>query len=162
MYKGMYKGCHAMKRHALSTRVFFTEPSQRQLRVGEEIRHILAQIFLRGRVHEEILLRNSISVTEVRMSTDLKQARVFVMSLGGKELQDIVIALNTLAPIIRMEMAKQLTTKFIPRLLFKPDLRYERAERIDILLRSPHVERDLAAPTRNLAAPATDGERDDQ
>ena len=133
-----------MQRSSRSVRAPSLEPSQRQLRVGEEVRHILAEILLRGSIHDEIIVRNSISVTEVRMTPDLKQARAYIMTLGSKELDEVIAALNEAAPLLRHEMAKQLTLKFLPRLLFKPDLSYCKADRIYDLLRSPHVAQDLA------------------
>jgi ribosome-binding factor A len=133
-----------MQRSSRSAHAPSLEPSQRQLRVGEEVRHILAEILLRGNIHDEIIVRNSISVTEVRMTPDLKQARAYIMTLGSKELDEVIVALNEIAPLLRHEMAKQLTLKFLPRLLFKPDLSYCKADRIYDLLRSPHVAQDLA------------------
>ena len=117
--------------------------SQRQLRVGEEIRHILTQVFVRNRLHLNLIEGNPITVTEVRMSPDLKQARAFIISMGDQQLDDIVKILNNQSPLIRTEMAKQLTIKFMPRLFFKPDLSYRAAAHITDLLRSPHVAQDL-------------------
>lgn len=114
------------------------EPTQRQLRVGEEIRHILSDIFGRGHGFNEFLLNNFVTVTEVRVSPDLKHAKVFVMSMGGKNLDDVVNELNDVAGSIQNKMAKQLTIKFTPRLFFTADLSYDEAEKISRLIRSEH------------------------
>lgn len=123
----------------------FNEPTQRQLRVGEEIRHILSDIFGRGHGHNEFLLNNFITVTEVRISPDLKHAKVYVMSMGGKNLDDVVNVLNDMAGSIQMKMAKQLTIKFTPKLFFTADLSYDEAEKISRLIRSEHTR----TPERN-------------
>ena len=119
------------------------EPSSRQLKVGEEIRHILAQIFIRNTLHEPLLEKASLTVTEVRMSPDWKEARVYIITLVSQNLNDAIILLNQYAPTVRGEMSKQLTLKFMPRLFFKPDLSYAAASRIEDILRSPHVAQDL-------------------
>lgn len=114
------------------------EPTQRQLRVGEGIRHILSDVFSRGYGLSDFLLNNFITVTEVRVSPDLKHAKVYVMSMGGKNLNDVVNELNDRAPLIQSRVAKELTMKFTPRLFFASDLSYDEAEKISKLIRNEH------------------------
>ena len=130
--------------HKIKSNVGRTEPSSRQLKVGEEVRHILAQVFVRNTLHEPLLEKSALTVTEVRMSPDLKQARAYIITLTSQDLDEVVNLLNKVAPIIRGEMSKQLTLKFMPRLFFKPDLSYAAASRIEDILRSPHVAQDLS------------------
>jgi ribosome-binding factor A len=121
-------------------------PSQRQLKVGELIRHALADIFSRGEVLDDVLSRHSLTVPEVRMSPDLKIATAFVLPLGGGEVQEVkeVIAhLDQHKRFLRGEVAKRVSMKFMPELRFKPDTSFEASARIDALLASPKVARDL-------------------
>lgn len=120
------------------------QPSQRQLRVGEELRHALAGILERGSLRDPALREVSITVTEVRASPDLKNATVFVMPLGGEAAEDIVDALRRAAPYLRSLVAKQVELRHIPRLQFEVDRSFSDAERVDALLRRPEVARDLA------------------
>lgn len=117
--------------------------SQRQLRVGEEVRHILTQILQRNMVFDEILMSNSISVTQVRMSPDLKHARAYIMTLDASALQNVIKALNDQATAIKGYLSQKLTIKFMPKLYFSEDESYAAAEKINLLLRSPEVARDL-------------------
>jgi len=119
------------------------QPSQRQLRVGEELRHALAGILERGSLRDPALREVSITVTEVRASPDLKNATVFVMPLGGAAATDIVDALRRAAPYLRGLVAKQVELRHIPRLQFEVDRSFGDAERVDALLRRPEVARDL-------------------
>ena len=119
------------------------EPSSRQLKVGEEIRHIIAQIFVKHTVYEPRLEKVALTVTEVRMSSDLKQAKAFIITSAEHNLNDIISILNERASAFRGEMSKQLSMKFMPRILFRPDLTYAAASLIEDLLRSPHVAQDL-------------------
>ena len=112
------------------------EPTQRQLRVGEEIRHILANILEREMTHNQILINTYITVTEVRVSPDLKHAKVFVMPMGGKNMKEVVHALNDVAPLLQSKIGRQLTTKFTPRLFFEADLTYDEAEKINRLIQA--------------------------
>lgn len=133
-----------MKPHQMRTIVNVAKPpSQRQLRVGEEIRHILSQVFARGLLYNDVIGRHSISVTEVKMTADLKQARTFIMTLGGQELAAVIAELNEHAPQIRSFVAKELSMRYTPRLIFKPDFSFDNADRIHRLLLSPHVAQDL-------------------
>ena len=118
-------------------------PSQRQLKVGELIRHALADIFSRGEVMDEVLARHSLTVPEVRMSPDLKIATAYVMPLGGGEADEVVAHLEKHKRFLRGELARRVAVKFMPELRFKVDTSFEASARIDELLASPEVSRDL-------------------
>ena len=117
--------------------------SQRQLKVGELIRHGLAEIFSRGDLLDEVVNRQSVTVPEVRMSPDLKLATVYVMTLGGDEAQEAVEHLGKHKRFLRGLLAKRVSMKFMPELRFKVDTSFEAASRIDELLARPEVARDL-------------------
>jgi ribosome-binding factor A len=118
-------------------------PSQRQLKVGELIRHALAEIFTRGEIMDEVLNRYSLTVPEVRMAADLKLATVYVLPLGGEGAQEVIAHLETHKRFLRGELAKRVSLRFMPELRFKIDTTFERSSRIDELLASPKVARDL-------------------
>lgn len=118
-------------------------PSQRMLRVGELVRHALAALFARGEVEDELLRDIVITVPEVRMTPDLKIANAYVMPLGGQHAEEIVAALNRHRKFIRGRIAPQLNLKFAPEVKFFVDTTFEEAGRIDALLRSERVQRDL-------------------
>jgi len=118
-------------------------PSQRQLKVGELIRHALAEIFSRGQVMDEVIARHSLTVPEVRMSPDLKNATCYVMPLGGGEADEVVQHLEKHKRFLRGEIAKRVNLKFMPELRFREDTTFEASSRIDELLASPEVARDL-------------------
>ena len=118
-------------------------PSQRQLRVGELVRHALSEILSRGDLPDPALNRVMITVPEVRMSPDLKIATCFVMPLGGKDPKAAIDALATNAKPLRGEIARRVELKFVPDLRFRIDTSFEEGARIDALLRSPQVQRDL-------------------
>lgn len=120
-----------------------TGPNQRMLRVGELVRHALAAMFARGEIEDEALRGAVITVPEVRMSNDLKIASAYVMPLGGMHAKEIVEALNRHQKYIRGIIAPQLNLKFAPELRFLVDDTFEEASRIDALLRSDRVKRDL-------------------
>ncbi|MDB5536137.1 MAG: rbfA [Devosia sp.] len=120
-------------------------PNQRSLRVGELVRHALAAIFARGDVADDALRGAIITVPEVRMSPDLKLANAYVMPLGGQRAEAIVEALNRHRKFIAGRVAPQIKLKFAPELRFFVDDTFEEASRIDALLRSDKVKRDLAA-----------------
>ena len=112
------------------------EISQRQLRVGEQIRHIIAETLSRGHFHHEALMdAGAITVTEVRVSPDLKHATAYVMSLGGLNMEEILPALNESAHIFQKEVARGARTKFTPRIRFTTDNSFDEAQRIEDLLR---------------------------
>jgi ribosome-binding factor A len=118
-------------------------PSQRQLKVGELIRHALAEIFSRGEIVDDVLARHSLTVPEVRMTPDLKLATAYVITLGGGEASEAVEHLNKHKRYLRGEVAKRVNMKFMPEIRFKVDTSFEASARIDELLASPKVARDL-------------------
>jgi ribosome-binding factor A len=117
--------------------------SQRQLRVGEIVRHAVADILAQGGVHDPELEGHIITVPEVRMSPDLKLATVYVMPLGGKDTEKVIAALARNKKFLRGEVAHRVNLKFAPDLRFRVDERFDEAERIEKLLRTPAVQRDL-------------------
>src|ERR1700712_40103 len=118
--------------------------SQRQLRVGETVRHAIADILSQGSVHDPDLEGHIITVPEVRMSPDLKLATVYVMPLGGRDIDKVIAALDRNKKFLRGEVAHRVNLKFAPDLRFRVDERFEEAERIEKLLRTPAVQKDLA------------------
>lgn len=120
-----------------------TGPSQRMLRVGELVRHALAGIFARGEVEDPVLTGAVVTVPEVRMTPDLKLANAYVMPLGGERAVEIVDALNRHRRFIRGRIAPALDLKFAPEVRFFVDDTFEEFGRIDALLRSDRVQRDL-------------------
>jgi ribosome-binding factor A len=120
-----------------------TGGSQRQLRVGELIRHAISDILSQGGVHDDTLSGHIITVPEVRMSPDLKLATVYVMPLGGHDTDAVIAALAHNKKFLRGEVAHRVNLKFAPDLRFRTDERFDEAERIEKLLRTPAVQRDL-------------------
>lgn len=120
-------------------------PSQRALRVGELVRHAMSALFTRGEIEDPLLAGKVITVPEVRMSPDLKLANVYVMPLGGEQAEEIAAALNKHKKFIRGRVAPELNLKFAPDVKFFVDDTFETFGRIDALLRSDRVARDLAA-----------------
>jgi ribosome-binding factor A len=120
------------------------QPSQRQLRVGELVRHELSEILARGGFHDPELQGRIITVPEVRMTPDLKTALVFIMPLGGAGEKEIVAALNRNKKRIRGLISQKMTLKYMPGLKFEIDRSFQASSRIDELLRSPEVARDLS------------------
>ena len=117
--------------------------SQRQLRVGEQVRHAIAEILAQGGVHDADLEGHIITVPEVRMSPDLKLATIYVMPLGGRDTELIIAALDRNKKFLRGEVARRVNLKFAPDLRFRVDERFDEAERIEKLLRTPAVQKDL-------------------
>ncbi len=124
-------------------RVSATGPSQRQLRVAEEIRHVLADIFLRTEFHDVQLAKVHLTISEVRMSPDLKHAAVFCTQLGNKDVTPLLPALKRISPFLRGQMAPRLGLRVVPDLKFLPDEALEEATKINKLLHAPEVARDL-------------------
>lgn len=120
-----------------------TGPSQRQLRVGELIRHALAEMLARGEIHDEVLALHSVTIPEVRMSPDLRLASIYVMPLGGKDLDAVLAALARNKKYIRGEIAHAVNLKFAPDIRFLADETFDEAQRIDRLLASDKVRRDV-------------------
>src|ERR1700740_812747 len=126
-----------------------TGPSQRALRAGEVIRHAIAEILSRGEVHDPVIQGHLITVPEVRMSPDLKLATVYVMPLGGRDTDKVLVALERNKKFLRGEVARRVNLKFAPDLRFRADERFDEAERIEKLLRTPAVQRDLAPDSQD-------------
>jgi len=118
-------------------------PSQRQLRVGEAVRHALAEVLSQGEVHDPVLEGHMITVPEVRMSPDLRLATIYVTPLGGRDEKAVVAALERNKRYLRGVIARKVNLKFAPDIRFRLDERFDEAERIEKLLRSPAVKRDL-------------------
>jgi len=118
-------------------------PSQRQLRVAEEIRHVLAGLFTRREFHDPELAGAELTVTEVRISPDLKHATAFVRRLGRSDIGALLPALRRAAPYLRAHVAREIRLKFAPELSFQPDTAVDYAMHVDELLRLPEVARDL-------------------
>jgi ribosome-binding factor A len=117
--------------------------SQRQLRVGELIRHAMAEMLTRGDVHDPVLESHMITVPEVAVTPDLRLATIYVMPLGGKDTKPVLEALERNKKFLRGEIAHRVNLKFAPDIRFRIDESFDEAERIDKLLRSPPVKRDL-------------------
>jgi ribosome-binding factor A len=118
-------------------------PSQRQLRAGEVVRHAIAELLARGEVHDPVIQGHTITVPEVRMTADLRLATIYVMPLGGRDVDQVVEALNRNKRFLRGEIARRINLKFAPEIRFRVDERFDEAARIEKLLRSPQVQRDL-------------------
>ncbi|OWK30138.1 30S ribosome-binding factor RbfA [Sphingomonas dokdonensis] len=120
------------------------EKSVRTLRVGEQVRHILSEILQRGDVHDDVLSTHMVSITEVRMSPDLRHATVFVKPLLGKDEEAVLKALRTNTAYLQREVAHRVKMKYAARLKFLSDESFDEGSHIDKLLRSPTVARDLS------------------
>lgn len=118
--------------------------SVRLLRVGEQMRHILSEILQRGDVHDETLAKHLVSVTEVRMSPDLRHATVFVKPLLGQDEEKVIKALRTNTAYLQREVASRVKMKYAAKLKFLADDSFDEGTRIDQLLRAPKVARDLS------------------
>jgi ribosome-binding factor A len=117
--------------------------TQRMLRIGELIRHKVAEMLVRGDIHDEVIAAHSITIPEVRISPDLKVATVYVMPLGGKDIKPVLEALTRHKGYVRKEVAHTLNLRYAPDLRFLEDKTFEEATRIDRLLDSPHVRQDI-------------------
>ena len=118
--------------------------SVRLLRVGEQVRHVLSELLARGEVHDELLTATSVSVTEVRMSPDLRHATVFVKPLLGANEADVLKALRTNTAFFQKEVAKRVQMKYAAKLKFLADDSFDTAEHIESLLNNPKVAQDLS------------------
>ena len=118
-------------------------PSVRVLRVGEQVRHVLSEILQRGDVHDDVLAKHPVSITEVRMSPDLRHATVFVKPLLGRDEEAVIKALRTNTAYLQREVAHRIRMKYAAKLKFLPDESFDEASHIDKLLRDPKVARDL-------------------
>ena len=117
--------------------------SVRLLKVGEQVRHVLSDILSRGNVHDDTLAKHLVSVTEVRMSPDLRHATVFVKPLLGKDEEVVLKALRTNTAYLQREVASKVNTKYAAKLKFLADDSFDEGSHIDKLLRDPKVARDL-------------------
>ena len=127
--------------------------SQRQLRVGEELRHALAHIISRAQLQDPALKDVVLTVTEVRASPDLKTARAFVVPLGGGKPEPVVAALNRARGYFRGELGREVKLRYTPAIIFEPDGSFDAAQKIDDILNRPAVQRDLddLAPGSNAS-----------
>ena len=123
-------------------------PSQRQMRVAEELRHALARVLARGELDDPALADANVTVTEVQLSPDLKSATAFVMPLGGTLLDETVLALNRAAGYFRGQVSREVRLRHTPRIEFKADVTFEQAMRVSEVLNRPRVRRDLEAEDR--------------
>ena len=118
-------------------------PSQRQLRVGEEVRHILANLLERGDVRDPDVAGKVITVTEVSISPDLRNAAVYVVEMGGGDIKSLLTGLKRVASFFRHELSQKMNLRIVPNLHFHPDTSFDRASRIESILALPEVRRDL-------------------
>ncbi len=143
--------------------------SARQLRVGELIRHALAEMLVRGDIHDPVIETHMITVPEVRMSPDLRLATIYVTPLGGRGEEDVLAALDNNKRYVRGEISRRVNLKFAPEIRFRIDERFGEAERIGKLLQTPAVQRDLhgdhshdqALQDQTPKGPDLGGEKDD-
>ncbi len=117
--------------------------SVRVLRVGEQVRHVLSEILMRGEVHDDVLTSHPVSITEVRMSPDLRHATVFVKPLLGENEDAVIKALRTNTAFLQREVAARVRQKYAARLKFLADESFDEGTHIDQLLRAPQVAQDL-------------------
>jgi ribosome-binding factor A len=117
--------------------------SVRLLKVGEQVRHVISELLTRQQVHDEVLTAHAVSVTEVRMSPDLRVARVYVKPLLGSEEAAVLKALRQNTAFFQREVAQKLKLRFAAKIQFRSDESFDEAERIDRLLSDPRVARDL-------------------
>lgn len=118
-------------------------PTQRQLRVGELIRHKLAEMLARGEIYDDVLASHVVTITEVRMSPDLRLATAYVMPLGGKDTKTVIEALTRNSKFIRGEVGRAVDLRVAPDVRFREDETFEEVTRIDRLLHSEKVRRDV-------------------
>jgi ribosome-binding factor A len=132
-----------MARHRHHHRDQSAGGSARQLRIGELIRHALAEMLVRGDIHDPVIETHMITVPEVRMSPDLRLATIYVTPLGGRGEEEVLAALDNNKRYVRGEISRRVNLKFAPEIRFRIDERFGEAERIGKLLRTPAVQRDL-------------------
>jgi ribosome-binding factor A len=139
-------------------------PSQRQLRVGEELRHALAMILERAELRDPVLIKTQITVTEVRLSPDLKNATCFVTPLGGGDvdtIKEVIAALERAKKYLRHEVVQRVNLRYAPTLHFVHDVTFDNASHIDELLHQPEVARDLHADDDGPSDGPSDGLSDE-
>ena|ERR1700681_1051805 len=133
--------------HRESARESGSVPTQRALRAGEVIRHAIAEILSRGEVHDPVIQGHLITVPEVSMTADLRLATIYVIPLAGRDAKEVLAALERNKRYLRGEIARRVNLKFAPDIRFRLDERFDEAERIEKLLRTPQVRRDLVPPS---------------
>ena len=131
-------------------------PSQRMLRVAELIRHAMAQMLSRGDINDPVLEKHVVTVSRVKMSPDLKLATVYVMPLGGKDEPEVIAALDRHRKFLRGEIAHEVNLKFAPEIRFRIDDSFDTVSRIDAILNSDRVKRDLERDDAQEDAPDND------
>ncbi|HUI21266.1 MAG TPA: 30S ribosome-binding factor RbfA [Methylocella sp.] len=119
------------------------EPSQRMLRVAELIRHTMSELLVRSGIGDPVLEGHVVTIPEVRMSPDLKLATIYIMPLGGKDIADVLAALDRHKKFLRGELARRVSLRFAPEIRFKADRSFDYGAKIDALLKLPEVKRDL-------------------
>lgn len=134
-----------MKRHN-HTLANKKAPSQRQLKVGEQIRQILSEIIVKNELHDDVIETSCVSICEVRMSPDLRHGKAYVSSLMGKDMQEAVEALNKCEFHFRKELSRQLRMKFLPKIHFYADDTFFEVNKIESLLSSEKVQKDTKSP----------------
>ena len=135
-----------MPKHTAASR---TGPSQRQQRVAELVRHALAEVLSRGDIQDPVLTSHVVTIPEVRMSPDLRLATAYVMPLGGQDEREVLAALARNKKHLRQEVAHRVDLKFAPDLRFLRDETFDEGSRIDALLRTEKVQRDIAKPSED-------------
>ncbi len=136
----------------------YRPPSQRQLRVGEELRHAVAQILERGDIRDPDVAGRPVTVTEVSVSPDLRNATVFVVPLGGGDPAPLLAGLKRARPYLRHEVARLIQLRLVPDLSFAADISFDQASRIEALLHSPEVLRDVDGMIEEEAAWPAEGQ----
>lgn len=131
-------------------------PTQRQLRIGEEIRHSVSEMLERREFHEPALQEVSVTVTEVRISPDLKNATAYVMPLGGGQAEEVLEALTRARSYVRKRLGKALRLRYVPNVDFEMDTTFDQASKIGDLLNDPRVARDLAVESDEISEEADD------
>ncbi len=131
-------------------RITYTPEQQsvRILKVGERVRHILSELLVRQEVHDDALTAHSVSVTEVRMTPDLRKAAAYVKPLLGEDEEVVLKALRTNTAFFQKEVARRVTTKYAAKIRFRADESFDEGGKIDSLLRSGHVAQDIEAPSK--------------
>ena len=138
-------------------------PSQRQLRVGEELRHALAHTLERGHFRDPVLMDTPITVTEVRVSPDLKNATAYVTPLGGKNVDEVVAALRRATSYFRGQIARMVKLRVVPNVIFAADTSFDYASHISGILHSPDVARDLDEASDEIPGEtSSDGDSDER
>lgn len=119
------------------------EPSQRQLRVGQEIKKVVASMLEKGEIRDEIIQNSFITITEARISPDLKYCNIYIMTLNGDKIQEVVEVMNNYAWFVRKQLGAKLKLRYTPEVVFRVDDTFEQVDHIERLLRDPRVAQDL-------------------